>query len=190
MSNMNTTNTSAPLYLAFAAALHAEIKALGLPSPTLASTPTGFPENENFFFVEWGAHGQAPALIVPKSKTRMGTIDSHLDLSGASGHIALPKKNGRVICKFEPDISKVSKVLAQFVGASKRPVAAPVRRLVSASATPPVATTQTPPSIREGSEADLYAGLPPAPTPGEIEAASWAATGYSDDEAEEALKSL
>lgn len=172
-----TQNTA--LYVQFAAQIRAMIEEQGLPAPASADTPTGFPENEGYFFVEWGPHLQAPALIVPKSKTRMGNLHSHLDLSALPGHIALPRKNGKVVCHFEPDLAKVSKALASFASgsASKRPTAAPVRRLVAAS--------QATPAPASG------------PTPGDLELASWgqfsapAKPGqYSDSEADEALASL
>ena len=169
-----TTNTTA-LYIQFANALRAEIRAQGLPEPTAAETPTGFPENEGYFFVEFGPHGQSPALIVPKSKTRMGNLHSHVDLSTLSGHIPLPRKNGRVVCHFEPDVAKVSKAFASFVHASKRPVAPPVRRLIDASQRVQAPTSRP---IPTGTEADLYAGL--APDSG----------SYSEAEAELALAEL
>lgn len=179
---MSSTTIAAPLYVQFANQIKAQIKALGLPEPTTAATPTGFPENEGYFFVEWGTHGQAPALIVPKSKTRMGNLHSHVDLSGIPGHIALPKRNGKVVCHFEPDASKVSKALASFIGSSKRPTAAPVRRLA-----PTLTATN-----------GVASQAPQGPTAADLELASWgqfsatpsAPAGYSDDEAEEALQAL
>ncbi len=171
---MSTTSNVAPLFVQFAQAIRAEISRQGLPEPTHAETPTGFPENDGYFFVEWGTHGAAPALIVPKSKTRMGNLHSHVDLSGVPGFIALPKRNGRVVCHFEPDVSKVSKALHSFVGASKRPIAPPVRGLSTAS---PTASQATPDAVRVGTIDDLTAGLS-------------GVGSYSEDEAEEALLAL
>lgn len=175
---MTASNTSTALYVQFANQIRAQIKALGLPEPTAAATPTGFPENEGYFFVEWGPHGQAPALIVPKSKTRMGNLHSHVDLSGIPGHIALPKKNGKVVCHFEPDASKVSKALASFIGSSKRPTAAPVRRLPGVL---PAASQATPDGLAEVASWSQFSAPPSAPT---------GSDSYSDDEAEEALQAL
>jgi hypothetical protein len=108
----------------------------------------------------------------------MGNLHSHVDLSGIPGVIPLPKKNGRVVCHFEPDVSKVSKALASFMGASKRPVAAPVRRLPGDSqAVQATASQATPSDVRVGTIEDLTAGLSQVGS-------------YSDDEAEEALQAL
>jgi len=182
---MSTTTNAAPLYVQFAAQIRAEIEAQGLPEPTAAETPTGFPENEGYFFVEFGPHGSSPALIVPKSKTRMGALHSHVDLSGIPGHIALPRRNGRVVCHFEPDAAKVSKALASFVGASKRPVAPPVRRL-SADSRPASQPASQPASKAPPTPAvaltDMFPGLSSAP-------ASHVGS-YSEEEAEEALQAL
>ena len=120
----------------------------------------------------------------------MGNLHSHIDLTGASGYIALPKKNGRVACHFEPDVSKVSKVLSQFVSASKRPVMAPVRRLSNDSQPAQVVDSQAP----VVSLVDMFPGL----DPGAQELASWETqdadsnrdSNYSDDEADEALQAL
>lgn len=179
------TQTTAPLYVQFAQAIRDAIQAQGLPAPESAQTETGFPQNEGYFFVRWSD----AALIVPKSKLRMSNLHSHVDLSGQSGYIALPKKNGRVVCHFTPDITKVSEVLHLFVNASKRPLAAPVRRLITtselASEQAKLAdlrrASQATPSMRVGTLADVE--LPA----GDLEAASWS---YSDDEAEEALQAL
>ena len=131
---MSSTKTQ-PAYVQFIAGIRRTIQGLGLPTPTLdESTPTGLPENNGYVFVEWGVHGVAPAIIVPKSVMRMGNLHSHLDLSAYPGHVPLPKKNGRVVCHFEADLAKVSRVLSLFADAtaSKRPVAAPVKRQASA----------------------------------------------------------
>lgn len=169
---MTASNTTAPLYVQFAQALRIAIQAEGLPAPETHDTPSSFHENAGYFFVQWGPHGQSPALIIPKSVIRMGNLHSHIDLSGLPGHIALPKRNGRVACHFTPDIALVSRALHLFVGASKRPVAPPVRRLVAplpvASPAPVVPLT------------DMFPGLASqAPTP-----------DYSDDDAQEALQAL
>lgn len=171
---MSTTTNAAPLYVQFIAQIRAEIRDLGLPEPMTDSTPSGVPENKNHCFIEWGPHLVAPALIVPKSALRMGNLHSHIDLSAFAGHIALPKANGRVVCHFEPDVSKVSKALSQFVGASKRPVASPVRRLVADSQSASQASVDLTPG---GLAIDLF---PPTQGVG----------SYSDDDAEEALQAL
>lgn len=169
-----STITTAPLYVQFAQALRTEIARLGLPAPETHATPSSFYENGNWFFVEWGTHLAVPALIVPKSMTRMGNVHSHLDLSHLPGHIALPKKNGRVACHFAPDVSLISASLHLFIGASKRPVAPPVRRLVSTFQAASQAT-------RVGSMDDLYSGLSPTSQP---------TTDYSEDDAEAAIQAL
>jgi hypothetical protein len=119
-------------YVQYAQVLHSMIEDLGLPPPVHADTETGFPQNEGWFFVRWG-NSESAALIVPKAKRGMRSLHSHLDLSGHDGFIPLPAKNGRVVCHFESDLSKVRKVLHLFVSASKRAIAPPVRRLSAVS---------------------------------------------------------
>lgn len=164
------STTTAPLYVQFAAQIRAAAEEQGLPQPEAAATPSGFPENENYFFVRWND----AALIVPKSKTRMGNLHSHIDLSGLDGYVALPKKNGRVVCHFSPDVRLVSKALSLFVNASKRPVAPPVKRLASDSG--PVVATASGPAYDAASEV-----------------ASWGSAHvgtYTEEDAEEALLAL
>lgn len=185
---MSSTTSAAPLYVQFAHAIRAEIARLGLPAPIQADTETGFPQNAGYFFVRWDTADSA-AIIVPQSKTRMGNLHSHIDLTGFDGHVGLPRKNGRVACHFRPEIRLVSAVLHLFVGASKRPVAPPVRRLMVASVAP-AAAAQFAAShpVRIGSAADFE--LPKA----DLEVASWASaqapTSYTDEEAEEALQAM
>lgn len=176
---MTASNSIKPLYVQFIDQVRAAIRAEGLPEPTAAETPSGLPENEGYCFIEWGAHGSAPAMIVPKSKTRMGNLHSHVDLSGHQGHIQLPKRNGRVVCHFAPDVALVSRALHAFMGASKRDVAAPVRRLPGASQS--TSATASGPASQ----------APKGPTAGDLEIASWEGTREQQDaEAEEALQYL
>lgn len=112
-----STKTETPTYVTFCQALIAECRAQGL-QPVTAPTETGLPQNKGYAFLRFSDDGAA--LIVPKSATRMGSLDSHVDLSGTDGYIPLTKPNGKVACHFAPDVAKVAKVLARFVGASKR----------------------------------------------------------------------
>lgn len=122
---MSTTKT-APLYVQFAQQLKQKCAEMGL-SPLTADTETGFPQNEGWFFVRFGDQNSA-ALIVPKSKGRMGNCHSHIDLSDVPGYIPLPKKNGRVVCHYSADVDLIAKhVLPRLPGASKRPIATPVK---------------------------------------------------------------
>jgi len=174
---MTASNKTAPLYVQFINEIKAELDILGLPAPTSAPTETGLPENNGWVFIEFGPHGgNTPALIVPKSKTRMGVLHSHIDLAGVDGYIRPVSNNGRVVCHFEGIASKAARALFSFVNASKRPVAPPTRQSTTSQATP-----NTTPKAPQG------------PTPGELEAASWASAhvgSYSDDEAEEALLAM
>jgi hypothetical protein len=118
---MTATNApkSAPLYVQFAQALRVKCQELGL-EPLSAGTETGFPQNENYFFVRFGTQ-DAAALIVPKSKLRMGMCDVHIDVSTLEGGMALKKKNGKVLSHFAPDVDLIAKhVLPRLPGASKR----------------------------------------------------------------------
>ena len=126
-----TTTKTAPLYVQFAQALHAKCQELGL-QPTRYETPTGFFENANFFFVEFGPHLQAPALIVPKSATRMGRCDLHIDCSDLPGWIPATKKNGKVVGHFAPDLDLLTPVLKRLPGGAKRATQAPVATPVKA----------------------------------------------------------
>ncbi len=61
----------------------------------------------------------------------MAPLHSHVDLTGYSGYIALPKKNGKVVCHFAADLGLLETVLPLFVGASKRASLAPVAKTVA-----------------------------------------------------------
>jgi len=174
---MTASNKTAPLYVQFINEIKAELDILGLPAPTSAPTETGLPENNGWVFIEFGPHGgNTPALIVPKSKTRMGVLHSHIDLAGVDGYLRPVSNNGRVVCHFEPNASKAASALASFVTASKRPVAPPTRQSTASkpASQPPLTNV-----------ADSQAA--------ELEVASWASAhvgSYSDDEAEEALLAM
>lgn len=136
---MTTINASNFSYVQFCTKVLAAAKAQGL-QPITADTESGLPQNDGWCFLRFAPDGAA--LIIPKGKTRMGNLHSHVDLTGKDGYVALPKKNGKVICHFAPDADKVTAVLSAFVGAAKRPTAAPVSKVAS-SAT--VATTPSAP---------------------------------------------
>ena len=157
MSNQN----QAPVHLQLVRQILAAAQAQGLPAPSAdPTTPSGLPENEGFVFIEWGPHGVAPALIVPKSKNRMGALHSHLDLSDLDGHVPLPRRNGRVACHFEPDAAKVSRALARFIGASKAPARAPVRGQSSASQAPVGTASQAAEApVAQPGLTDMFPGL-------------------------------
>lgn len=196
---MTSTNSSKTqhAYIQFTASVRRTIDGLGLPTPTLdPSTPTGLPENDGYVFVEWGQHLVAPAIIIPKSKLRMGNLHSHLDLSAYPGHVPLPKKNGRVVCHFEADLAKVSRVLALFADAtaSKRPVAPPVKRQANASqpaSQAPVSSTPVIDPIAQWMDAQPVTAA--STDLADHHTAGYQPTtdySYSDDEADEALQAL
>jgi hypothetical protein len=167
-------------HLAFIAAVLAQVKAQGLPSPTLdPSTESGLPENKGYVFIEWGAHGAAPALIVPKAANGVRQVDSHIDLSDMDGHIPLSKPNGRVVCRMEGDVAKVSRALARFVGASKRPVAAPVRQPVASPVKAPPGKPTDVLSAPVVALTDMFPGL-----------AAQADVPATDEQVDEALAAL
>lgn len=122
MSNIDASKFT---YVQFCAALVQECADLGLPAPLAADTETGLPQNEGYCFLRFSEGGAA--IIIPKGKTRMAPVHSHVDLSAFPGFIPLPKKNGRVICHFAADVGLLSATLQLFVGASKRPLATPVK---------------------------------------------------------------
>lgn len=133
---MTTINASNFSYVQFCQKVLAAAKAQGL-QPITADTESGLPQNDGWCFLRFAPDGAA--LIIPKGKTRMGNCHSHVDLSGKDGFVALPKKNGKVICHFESDADKVSKVLSAFVGAAKRATLAPTpKATVAATPSPTV----------------------------------------------------
>jgi len=125
MTTTTTAQKSVPMYVQFAAALRARAEELGLQFES-AATETGFPQNDGYFFVRTGP--SAAAMIVPKGKGRMANVHLHIPLDPTTeGYVALPKKNGRVLCHFAADLDLIAKhVLPALPGASKRPVARPL----------------------------------------------------------------
>ena len=154
-----STQAKTPSYVQFCHALVAECRAQGL-QPITAGTETGLPQNKGFAFLRFSEDGAA--LIVPKSVTRMGSLHSHVDLSGADGYIPLEKPNGKVMCLFAPDLEKVRAIVGRFVGASKRATVVPSKATPGATPSAPADTSY-----------------------GDIEVASWAASGAADKAIEE-----
>lgn len=174
---MTTINASNFLYVQFCHALIKECKRQGLPEPVRADTETGLPQNEGWAFLRFTPDGAA--LIIPKGKTRLGNLHSHVDLSGKDGYIPLPKKNGKVVCHFSPDLGKVSKVLSAFVGAAKRATLSPTPKATLG------APVYTGPDVfaldSEVASQDDY---------GTKELASWADSEEVDAETEAVLKAI
>lgn len=139
---MTTIDASNFTYVQFCKALIKFCEEKGL-NPVRANTETGLPQNEGWAFLRFSEGGAA--LIIPKGKTRLGSLHSHVDLQGKDGYIALPKKNGKVICHFAPDLEKVKAVLPMFVGAAKRATAAPTPKATQAA-------TPSAPVSKEGEE--------------------------------------
>jgi hypothetical protein len=134
MTATQTPNT-APLYVQFAAKIRERALELGLHFET-AATETGFPQNEGYFFVRTAPN--SAAMIVPKSKVRMGNVHLHVDCSDLEGHVPLPKKNGKVLGHFVADIGLLDRVMARLVGASKRPTQFARQAPVAATPSKPV----------------------------------------------------
>lgn len=139
--NIKTASVPAPLYVQFAQALKQKIAEMGLEFEESEGTETGFPQNEGYFFVR-SAPGLA-AMIVPKSKTRMGNVHLHIDASDLEGWVPLPKKNGKVIGHFVPDLDLLTPVLAMLPGRAKRPTIVASRAPVSATPKAPVTGPMT-----------------------------------------------
>lgn len=145
---------STAAYINFTRALINACTEMGL-APLRSDTPSTLPENNGWCFLRFG-HDQAAALIIPKSVLRMGNCHVHIDMQGTPGHIPLPKRNGRVICHYEPSLELIIKhLLPRLPGAEKRaslppvsktPVstamaAAPVVTVISVEASEPVAAS-------------------------------------------------
>lgn len=183
-----SNQTQQSQHLTFIAQTLAHARALGLPDPQLdPSTESGLPENKGFVFIEYGPHLVAPAIIVPRSARGPAIVHSHIDLSDLDGYVPLPKPNGRVVCHFLADPAKVASALARFVGASKRPVAAPVRRLTPASGQPvsrpiDVLRSSASPASQPASQAPSVALTDMFPGLGE--------EAHTDEQVDEALAAL
>lgn len=178
-----SNSTQQSQHLTFIAQTLAAAKALGLPDPTLdPSTESGLPENKGYAFIEYGVHLVAPAIIVPKSARGPAIVHSHIDLSDMDGYVPLPRPNGRVVCHLKADPKAVASALARFVGASKRPVAAPVRRLTPASGRP-VAPTHGQPATRP-------TGASQAPTVTLTDMFPGLSETHTDEQVDEALQAL
>lgn len=137
---MTQTKINHPATKSFVSALLAYCAEKGLKPVSLdPTTESGLKENGGWCFLRFeGTHEQGASLIIPKAVARMGRLHSHVDLSGRDGYVALPKKNGKVICHFEPDLEKVKAVLPAFLSAAKRATLAPTpKATVSAPAAAP-----------------------------------------------------
>lgn len=133
MTTTTTKTVTVPVYTTITSALIKACHDQGLPSPLLdATTESGLPENAGWAFLRF-TEGAA-ALIIQKSVTKVPQVHSHVDLSDYQGFIALPKKNGRVLCHFKGDATLMADVLHLFVGTAKRPVAAKAKAEVVAGA--------------------------------------------------------
>lgn len=168
---MTTQKINHPATKAFVSALLTECAKQGLAVVSLdPSTESGLKENGGWCFLRLeGTHEAGASLIIPKAVGRLGKLHSHVDLVGHDGHVALPKKNGKVICHFEPDLQKVSKVLKFFLSASKRATLAPTPK-----ATLSVPTVASQPTVTLAT-----------PEPVEIPADAWhALSGLDSEEAE------
>jgi hypothetical protein len=147
---MTTINASQFTYVKFCADLIARAEKL---APVVrADTESGLPQNEGWAFLRFV--GSEAAMIVQKSKSKAPQIHSHVDLSGKAGFIELPKKNGKVICHFAPDLDLIEAVLPLFVGASKRATAAAQKATPSV---PAVASQAPVVAAPDYSEEDLAA---------------------------------
>mgnify|MGYP001567933139 CR=1 FL=1 len=134
-----TIKINHPATKAFVTALLGECAKLGLAVLSLdPTTESGLKENGGWCFLRLeGDHANGASLIIPKAVTRLGNLHSHVDLMGKDGYIPLPKKNGKVVCHFAPDVEKVKKVLPAFLSAAKRATAAPTpKTTVSAPVNP------------------------------------------------------
>lgn len=134
-----------PATQAFVQALLAECAKQGLKPVSLdPTTESGLKENGGWAFLRLeGTHEAGASLIIPKAAGRLGKLHSHVDLSAYPGYVALPKKNGKVICHFEPDVAKVSACLKAFLSAAKRATAAPTPK-ATVAATPSAPAEATP----------------------------------------------
>lgn len=148
---MTTTNTkpavtvASPAYVTFCKDLTEECRSQGLGHYLKADTETGLPQNAGYAFLRFSEDGAA--VIVPKAQGAMREVHSHLDLSGFDGFIALPKRNGRVLCHFAADLTLLAEVLPLFDGASKRPVAKPVRQAKAEQAQASATASDTTPAL-------------------------------------------
>ncbi len=153
-----TTTVKNAATVAFVNALLAECQKLGYTVVSRdPSTETGLKENGGWCFLRLeGTHEAGASLIIPLAKTRLGNLHSHVDLQGKDGYVPLPKKNGKVICHFQPDVAKVTQILPMFLSAAKRATAAPTPKAPVAQ---PVATPPQAPA------ASLIAAIPAASQP-------------------------
>lgn len=165
-----TIKLNHPATKAFISALLIECTKQGLTPVSIdPTTESGLKENAGWAFLRFeGTHEAGASLIIPKAVNRLGNLHSHVDLSGFDGYVATPKKNGKVVCHFTPDVTKVAAVLKQFLSAAKRATATPVKKDASQVASAPAseAPVATPPSTEEG----------------EAEARSWATVEETDEE--------
>jgi hypothetical protein len=160
---MTQTTVKFPATIAFVNALLAECAAKGYTVVSRdPSTETGLKENGGWCFLRLeGTHEAGASLIIPLAKHRLGNLHSHVDLQGHDGYVPLPKKNGKVICHFQPDVAKVTQILPKFLSAAKRATAAPtVKATPSPTVVTPVAAPAT--DLVAAAKAASMGDFPPA----------------------------
>jgi hypothetical protein len=110
--------SNVPAYLTLVARILETAESLGLTVARDPGTASTLPENKGFVFVR--VNGGNAALIVPKHADRVKWADSHLDWTGREGYLPLPRPNGAVVCRIDPERVDLEAFLQALGGASKR----------------------------------------------------------------------
>lgn len=101
-----TTQKTAPAFISFVAALRAKADEMGIQLVESAGTETGLPQNANWVRLESAINGHK--LYVPKSVTQMGACETTLPVESEPGAIPMAKVNGKIVCRFKPDVDLLS----------------------------------------------------------------------------------
>ncbi len=98
-------------YLSFTAALKSKLAAEGVTLRLDPSTPTGLPENAGWVKFESSVNEQK--LYVKKSQGQQGFCETTVVIpSSTPGFLPLPKVNGKIHCRYAPDIDLIVKHIA------------------------------------------------------------------------------
>ncbi len=138
-----TVKEAAPAYIAFCAALKEKMEEYAVPLELSAGTTTGLTENANWVCFKSTLTGHK--FYVPKSKEAVGLCETTLEIpNDVPGVKPLPKVNGKIFCKFVPDLDLIENGViplmmedaAETVG-KLRPAKAPVRKSGGGGGTTP-----------------------------------------------------
>lgn len=108
-------NTAA--YKSFVASLKSKLTDAGVQLVETDGTETGLPENKGWVRFESSVNGHK--FYVPKSELRMGLCETTLPIGHRNGARPLPKVNGKIMCRFTPDVDLIAETIADLMAGTE-----------------------------------------------------------------------